>query len=64
MEENMRTWVWFFSVMLAMTIGPALLGTLFICGVVQLYGRFSGVAARKLGNMRMPRVGGPQNSHI
>jgi hypothetical protein len=56
MEENVRTWVWFFSVMLAMTLGPALLGTLFICGAVQLYRHYRGFIAEKLSHLHMPQM--------
>ena len=40
MDENMRTYIWFLSVVLAMTIGPALLLTLFICGVATTWNRY------------------------
>lgn len=54
MDENLRTWVWFFSVVMAMTIGPALLGTLLIAGFLQSYRHYRGMAQEKLQAVRIP----------
>ncbi len=54
MDENLRTWVWFFSVVTAMTIGPALLGTLLIAGFVQSYRHYRTYAQEKLRAVRIP----------
>jgi hypothetical protein len=48
LDENLRTWVWFFSVVMAMTIGPALLGTLLIAGLMQSYRHYRDLAQEKL----------------
>ncbi len=53
MSENLRTWVWFVSVVLAMTIGPALLITLFICGVTATYRRYHDVISEKMKSFRV-----------
>jgi hypothetical protein len=55
MDENLRTWVWFFSVVMAMTVGPALLGTLFVAGVISTYRRYHGAVSEKVRALRMPR---------
>ena len=54
MDENLRTWVWFFSVVTAMTIGPALLGTLLICGFMQGYRHYRELAQEKLRAVHVP----------
>lgn len=54
MDENLRTWVWFFSVVMAMTIGPALLGTLLIACFMQSYRHYRGYAEEKLPAARIP----------
>jgi hypothetical protein len=48
MDENLRTWVWFVSVVMAMTIGPALLISLFICGMAGSYRRYRNIVTEKV----------------
>jgi len=58
MEENVRTWVWFFSVITAMTVGPILLGTLVIFGMMQAYRRYGVLMGEKLKRLRKAALSG------
>ena len=59
MSENLKTWVWFLSVMLGMTLGPVLLASLIVCGVVMAYRRYRGAIGEKLRAIGTHRSGHP-----
>jgi len=47
MDENLRTWLWFTSVVTAMTLGPILAGSFAIYMIVTAYRRYRGVIGAK-----------------
>ncbi len=48
MDENLRTWVWFISVIMGMTLGPILIGSVVIYGIVNFCRHRRGVIGEKL----------------
>ena len=57
MDENLKTWVWFISVMMGMTLGPLLIGSLAIYGIVSFYRHYRGMAGEKLRAARILHYG-------
>jgi hypothetical protein len=57
MDENLRTWIWFFSVMMAMTLGPLVVGSLVIYWAVHAYRTYRSVVADKLRGVRALHCG-------
>ena len=52
MSENLRNWMWFLSVVTAMTVGPILIGSLAVYGLVTTYRRYRGIVGEKLRSCR------------
>jgi len=48
MDENLRTWVWFISVIMGMTLGPILICSVVIYGIVNFCRHHRGVIGKKL----------------
>jgi hypothetical protein len=57
MEENLRTWLWFFSVVTVMTLGPIVVGSFVIYMIVAGYRRYSGLIGEKLRTARVFHYG-------
>ena len=48
MDANLRAWLWFISVVTAMTVGPILTGSFAIYVAVTMYRRYRGILGQKL----------------
>ena len=57
MDENLRTWLWFISVVTAMTVGPILVGTLAIYFAVTTFRRYRDVIGEKIRAARILHYG-------
>lgn len=57
MDENLRTWVWFISVIMGMTLAPILIGSVVIYGIVSFYRHHRGVIGEKLRAARIFHYG-------
>jgi hypothetical protein len=57
MDENLRTWLWFASVVIVMTLGPIVVGSLTVYMIVTAYRRYRGVIGEKLRTVRIFHYG-------
>ncbi len=57
MEENLRTWLWFISVVTVMTLGPIIVGGFALFVIVTTYRRYRGLIGEKLRTARIFHYG-------
>ncbi|MBY0509767.1 MAG: hypothetical protein K2P94_06405 [Rhodospirillaceae bacterium] len=57
MDENLRTWLWFISVVTAMTLGPIVVGSFAVYMIVLAYRRYRGLICEKLRTARVFHAG-------
>jgi len=47
MDENLRTWLWFVSVVTVMVLAPVVAAAAFLCGGLAVYRRYRGFLGEK-----------------